>query len=174
MNKFTRTLFFTLPLICMAGCVVVGSQPVPQPLPEDKTVIAEIDAAGALMFDDAKARAFSDIATRSFLSADAQVHLVNRAMDSLMFDNAKQQVLLKLIDNPYFVQEGKKAVLDHLDEFMFDSARQAILQAISRRGRIPSAAELTMLHRPENHLPSQTPVETELTVTFESSHGSNL
>lgn len=162
--------------VCLSGCVTVSETPRrSQPLwSNDQTVIAEIDAASNLMFDDAKTRALTDIAARRQLSARAQVYLVRTAMGSLMFDNAKQRVMLVLIDNPYFVREGKKAVLDHVDEFMFDSTRQSILQALSRRGTLPSEDDLLGRMNSQN-LPPQAPsIETEVTIDFSVSTGANL
>jgi hypothetical protein len=166
----------TFAVLCLAGCnVVVGPGQGPsQPWPEDETTLAEIDAAADLMFDDAKSKAFSDIAARPYLSAAAQVRLVEKAMDSLMFDSGKQQVMLALIKNSWFVREGKTAVLEHLDEFMFDSAKQTILQALNRRGNIPSEAEMRAIHEKRNLLPQKSPVETEVKVEVESSYGAGL
>jgi hypothetical protein len=172
LSRFAATALFLS--VCLCGCVVVSESPRRPQWSDDQTVIAEIDAASRLMFDDARAGALMDIASRRHLSARAQVHLVRTAMDSLMFDNAKQKVMLALIDNPYFVNEGKKAVLEQVDEFMFDSSRQSILHALSRRGTLPSEDELNSLMNSQHPLPLQSSVETELTVEFSASYGSSL
>lgn len=175
MNKSGLLMVMVLPVF-LSGCVIVSESPRRSRAQwsSDQTVMAEIDAASEMMFDDAKAGALADIALRPHLSARAQVHLVSTAMSSLMFDNAKQKVMLVLIDNPYFVSEGKKAVLEHVDEFMFDSARQSVLQALSRRGTLPTEDELNARRHSESPLSQAPAVETEVTVEFTASYGSNL
>lgn len=172
MTRF-KTVYSALVLLGLTGCVIVEPPHEPKPWPQDKTLTAEIDAAANLTFEDTRTRSLGDIASRSFLPAQVQVYLVNTVMRSLTFDADKQQVLLKLIANPYFVQEGKKAILDRLDRFAFDSARQELLQAISDRGRIPSADELRSVHQPGPRSDA-IPVESTLTVEFETSYGTNL
>lgn len=173
MNKRIMTACLTA-LFVFTGCIVVES-PGDRPVSGDRATISEINAAGRLTFDDAKARTLGDIASRPYLSAAAQVHLAKTAARSLVFDDSKQQVLLKLVNNPYFVAEGKQAVLDNLNKLVFDSSREAILQAISRRGSLPSEREL--LQQQQSLIPaaSETPaIETQLTIETEAASGRNL
>lgn len=160
----------------LTGCVVV-SGPEPRPRPQrqfDNTVIDEITAAAALTFEDARTRSLTDIASRPHLSANAQVHLVQTIMRSLVFDSSKEQVLLALINSPYFVREGKQAVLDHIEEFAFDSSRQSILQALHRRGTLPSENEMKALRQSQNVLAVEPVFQSELQVEFETSTVSGM
>lgn len=129
--------FVCLWLALAGGCsVVIG--PCPGERPMDDAVMDEIDAVSKLTFDNARLDGFKNIAERPCLPAEAQVYLVKKTMNSLVFENAKMDVLLALIKNPYFLAEGKKAVLKCLDGFTFDSSRQTILEALNRRGSVPS------------------------------------
>lgn len=131
----------------LAGCSLTvetnegphgGRRDWPAPQPPDTVTLKEIDAVAALTFDDGKEKGFTGIASRPYLSAEAQVYLVKKAMGSLAFDDAKEKVLLALVKNPYFLAEGKQAVLDNLNALTFDSGKQKVLEAINRRGYVPS------------------------------------
>ena len=73
----------------------------------NSATIAEIDAAAGLTFDDGKRKAFVGIASRPYVSGQAQVYLVKKAMRSLTFDDSKEAVLLALVHNPYFRGRGE-------------------------------------------------------------------
>jgi len=101
-------------------------------LPDDDT-IAEIEAVGKLLFDSDREQAYKRIAARQGLSAEAQVHLVEAVLGRLSFDNAKEDVLLKLIENPDFCSDAEQTILEKLDKLAFPSSKKRILKAISDR-----------------------------------------
>lgn len=129
--------FVYLSVLLCGGCSIV-THPCPGDLPYDSAVTEEIDAVSKLTFDNAKKDGFENIAKRPHLPPEAQAYLVEKTMKTLTFENSKLEVLLALIKNPDFLAEGKKAVLSHLDEFTFDSSKQKILNAINRKGPVPS------------------------------------
>jgi hypothetical protein len=126
------------------------------------SVMAEIDAAAGLTFDDARVRALSAIASREHLSARSQVYLVKKSMKSLSFDDAKRDVLLSLINNPYFVHEGKMTILGNLDGLMFDSGKQQVLAAIDARGVVPTQRQLRQQRQPRHQKHDKKPLSTEV------------
>ena len=123
--------------VCAGGCVVVVNEETREPrertrLPADPTV-AEIDAVGKLSFDSDREQGYKRIAQREGLSAHAQVHLVEAAIGKLAFDNARQEVLLTLIENPGFCDAAEHAILEKLDKLAFENSKKKILDAISKR-----------------------------------------
>ena len=66
--------------------------------------------------------------------------------------------MLTLIANPDFLAEGKRAILDNLNRLSFDNAKERVLEALNRRGYVPSGD-------------IQNPVETETTVEVEVGYG---
>lgn len=123
--------------ICMSGCVVVvdeegGESRGHTHLPADPT-IAEIDAVGKLSFESDREQGYKRIAQREGLSAHAQVHLVEAALGKLAFDNAKQEVLLTLIENPAFCDAAERTILEKLDRLAFENSKKKILEAIGKR-----------------------------------------
>jgi hypothetical protein len=95
--------------------------------------IAEIDAVGELSFDSERTKGYEHIAAREGLGAAAQVHLVEAVLDKLSFDNAKEQVLLTLIENPGFSSAAEREILERIDGLAFESSKKNILKAISDR-----------------------------------------
>lgn len=95
--------------------------------------IAEIDAVSRLSFDSERKTGYERIAAREGLGAAAQVHLVGAVLDSLSFDNAKEQVLLTLIENPDFCSAAKRRILERIDSLAFESSKKKILDAIGLR-----------------------------------------
>ena len=87
-----------------------------------------------------------------------QVYLVDRSLAELSFESSKQSVMMTLINNPCFLAEGKRAIIDNLDAFSFESSKQSILNALNRRGPVPSGMVAV-------------PVETETTVEVEIGYG---
>ena len=137
MNKNLLIVGFFIPAMFLNGCIVVLDDETREPggpgiyLPDD--TIAEIDAVGKLPFDSDREQAYKRIAARQGLSAEAQVHLVEAALGRLSFDNARESVLLTLIDNPDFCRAAERTILQMLDKFAFPSSRKRILKAISDR-----------------------------------------
>ena len=125
---------------CLAGCLVIVDEetrgpkdrPPGPPEPTERT-IAEIDAVGKLAFDNDKREGYKRIAARAGISPDAQVYLVEAVFTRLVFDNAKEDVLLTLIGNPSFSEAAEQAILENLDRLPFDNTKQKILRAISAR-----------------------------------------
>jgi hypothetical protein len=107
--------------------------PAPVLSPAESALIAEIDAAARLQFDNSKKEALGNVAQRAGLSPVAQVHLVNVAYRCLQFENAKLEVLRKLIANPSFSDSARHAILTQLDHLSFDSSKQNILRELDQR-----------------------------------------
>jgi len=149
--------------IALSGCIVTvdsdGGHPYPHP--HDDTTLAEIDAVSHLSFESGKLNGYQDIASRPQLSADAQVYLVQRSLENLSFETSKQSVVMTLIENPGFVAEAKRAILENLDAFSFESSKQSILSALNKRGPVPSGMV-------------EIPIETTTTVEVEVGYGSDL
>ena len=135
MNRSLLVFGLFVSAICIGGCVVIVDEETrgPRPHRPDDETIAEIDAVGKLSFDSDREQGFERIAAREGLSAGAQVHLVEAALGRLSFDNAKEEVLLKLIENPDFSREAERIILDKLDKLAFASSKNKILKAISDR-----------------------------------------
>lgn len=136
-------------LLCVLGCqrkvIVVVQHPADAPpgaeiihVPaEDPATIAEIDAARKFTFDSDRERVLRQIAQRRPLCPAVQPHLVNVAVECMTFDSGREAVLLALVRNPYFSNQGKVRVLERLDGFTFDSGRSRVMDAINRRGQLP-------------------------------------
>ena len=137
MNKNLLVVGFFVPAMFLGGCFVVVEGKTREPgrpvtySPDNE--IAEIDAVGKLPFDNDKEQAYKRIAARRGLSAEAQVHLVEAALDRLAFDNARESVLLTLIANPDFGSAAERTILQMLDKLAFPSSKNRILKAISER-----------------------------------------
>ncbi len=124
--------------VAAGGCLVIvdeeeGEPPEPPVYVLDDPAIEEIDAVAKLSSDSHRLDAYERIAQRPGLSAPAQVHLVGEAMDHLSFENMKESVLMTLIRNRSFGLEGKRAVLEAIDELDFDSTRSRVLEAVNSR-----------------------------------------
>jgi len=138
MNKSLLVIGLFLSAVCVVGCVVIVNEKSRGPdepevyIPDDETIV-EIDAVGKLPFDSDRKQGYERIASREGLSAEAQVHLVDAALGKLSFDNAKEEVLLKLIENPDFSREAERTILEKLDKLAFSSSKKKILKAISDR-----------------------------------------
>jgi hypothetical protein len=126
--------------VCLAGCLVIVDEETRGPKdrhsgppePTERT-IAEIDAVSKLAFDSDKREGYKRIAGRAGISPDAQVYLVEATFAKLVFDNAKEDVLLTLIGNPSFSDAAEQVILENLDRLPFDNTKQKILRAISAR-----------------------------------------
>ncbi len=119
--------------LCLGGCIVfVGEETRGHRGGSDAT-IAEIDAVGKLSFDSERQEGYERIAQRQGLSPGAQVHLVEAALGKLSFDNAKEEVLLTLIDNPDFCSAAEREILESIDRLAFESSKKEVLKAISER-----------------------------------------
>jgi hypothetical protein len=137
MNKNLLIVGFFVLAMSLSGCFVIVEEETREPgrpvhhFPDD--TIAEIDAVGKLSFDSDREQGYERIAAREGLSAEAQVHLVEAALGRLSFDNAKEDVLLTLIENPDFSRAAERAILEKLDKLAFPSSKNKILKAISDR-----------------------------------------
>ena len=135
-KNFLIVGYFVL-VMFLNGCFVIVDEETRGPggpvthFPDD--TIAEIDAVGKLSFDSDREDGYKRIAARQGLSPDAQVHLVEAALGRLSFDNAKEDVLLTLIENPNFSSAAERAILKKLDKLAFPSNKKRILKAISDR-----------------------------------------
>lgn len=137
MNRSLLVVGLIVLVICLGSCVVIVDEETRGPAepeiysPDD--TIAEIDAVGKLPFDSDREQRYERIAERRGLSPDAQVHLIEAAIGRLSFDNAKEDVLLKLIENPVFSRDAERTILDKLDKLAFANSKKKILKAISDR-----------------------------------------
>lgn len=147
-----------------AGCsVTIGGGPrhwegLPQ---DDQVTMTEIDAAADLMMESSRESTLKNIAARPNLSARSQEHLVSVALNELMMESSRESVILTLIKNPYFVSEGKMAILEHMDAFMMESTRRNVMEALNRRGYVPSGKEVEILVEPAR---TDQPVQVETTI----------
>jgi hypothetical protein len=128
----------------LSGCIYVGVERkagspdvviVPQGT-ADSATFAEIDAAGKLDFDNARASALNTIAGRTNLSCSAQVHLQDTVFRRLNFENQKMDVFRTLIHNPSFCNPAKQNLLVNLNKLSFDNNRAEILRLINERGTL--------------------------------------
>lgn len=119
--------------LCVGGCtVIVGGETRGHRGGSDATIV-EIDAVGKLSFDSERKEGYERIARRQGLSPGAQVHLVEAALGKLSFDNAKEELLLTLIENPSFCGAAERKILESIDRLAFESAKKKVLKAISDR-----------------------------------------
>ena len=121
-------------VLWLGGCVFVVKEETHEHkgAPAGAT-IAEIDAVGKLSFDSDRKNGYERIAERQGLSPVAQVHLVEAALGKLSFDNAKEEVLLTLIENPDFCSAAEREILESIDRLAFESSKKEVLKAISER-----------------------------------------
>ena len=137
MNRSLLVVGLLVSAICLGGCIFIVDEETRGPgrpgtySPDD--TIAEIDAVGKLSFDSDREQGYERIAARQGLSAEAQVHLVEAALGRLSFDNAKEDVLLTLIENPDFSSDAERTILEKLDKLAFANSKKKILKAISDR-----------------------------------------
>ncbi|MBA4149069.1 MAG: hypothetical protein H0X66_13220 [Verrucomicrobia bacterium] len=117
------------PVVVVPGHILTG---------EDSMVIAEIDAAFTLNFENDRVRRLSSIAQRPGLSPTVQTYLAARALRNISFDNNKVHVLILLIGNPAFCNAAKQEILTNLKKISFDSNKQSILSALEKRGTLAS------------------------------------
>jgi len=135
MRKGLLVLGLIMSALCLGGCLVIVSEEVEEPAacePADET-IAEIDAVSKLAFDSDRQQGYKRIAERVGLSDAAQVCLVKKVFDKLAFEDAKEDVLLALIDNPSFSYAGEQAILERLDRLAFENSKVRVLKAINGR-----------------------------------------
>lgn len=183
MRNFGLASIFTVFVLVLSGCVITvgGGGDSPQGRHprrgSDAATLAEIDAASDLTFNDEKEKTFIGIASRPYLSGEAQGYLVQKAMQSLVFDDSKRDVLLALVNNPTFVAEGKQAVLENLDALTFESSKTKVLEAINRRGHVPTEGELHRQLEQHPH-PMQEPqegaIQMETTVELRATYATGL
>lgn len=133
MNRSLLVIGLLVSAICLGGCVVIVDEETRGPSGPDDETIAEIDAVGKLSFDSDREQGYQRIAAREGLSPEAQVHLVEAALGRLSFENAKEDVLLTLIENPDFSRAAERTILEKLDKLTFASSKKRILKAISDR-----------------------------------------
>lgn len=138
MKKSLLAVGLFVSAVCLAGCLVIFSEETRGPdeppvcAPIDET-IAEIDAVSKLSFDSDRQQGYKRIAERTELSPDAQIYLVEAVFEKLSFDNAKEEVLLTLIENPSFCRAAEQAILEGLDRLAFENSKKKILKAIGER-----------------------------------------
>ncbi len=134
MKKGLLVVGLFVSVLCLGGCVFVVSDETHEhgDISADGTV-AEIDAVGKLSFDSERKKGYERIAERQGLSPEAQVYLVGVVLRKLSFDNAKEQVLLTLIENPGFCSAAERKILESIDRLAFPSSKRKVLKAISDR-----------------------------------------
>ena len=102
---------------------------------EDRSTLAEIDAASRLGFEQNRLPIYTQIASRPSLSPEAQVHLVKAIFQHVSFENERLTPLLKLIANPSFSSAAKEAILNQLNNLGFENNRRTILEAMGKRDK---------------------------------------
>jgi hypothetical protein len=107
--------------------------PAPVLSPPEAAMIAEIDAAARLHFENSRQEALGNVAQRAGLAPVAQVHLVNVTYRCLTFESAKLAVLRKLIANPGLSDAARHAILSQLDNLTFEASKQNILRELNQR-----------------------------------------
>jgi hypothetical protein len=125
-------------LLACGGCFFAeGEHARPGP-PESgaEATIAEIDAAVGLRFDADRSDALDRIARRYGLSCEAQVYLVDTALDELSFDDHRRAVLMALVSNRSFCRAAKARLLERIDAVRSIYNQQALLDAVDRRGSL--------------------------------------
>ncbi len=134
MRKSLIVVGLAVSVLFTGGCIFVHSDETHDHgrFSADST-IAEIDAIGKLSFDSERKKGYERIAEREGLSPEAQVYLVEAALRRLSFDNAKEQLLLTLIENPGFCSAAEREILERIDALAFESSKQKVLKAISDR-----------------------------------------
>ncbi len=121
-------------MLCVGGCfLVVSDETHDHGGYSSDGAIAEIDAIGKLSFDSERQKGYERIARRQGLSPEAQVYLAEAVLKKLSFDNAKEAVLLTLIDNPDFSSAAEEKILEKIDRLAFENSKQKVLKAISDR-----------------------------------------
>ena len=133
MKKGSLVVGLFASVLCVGGCAVFVSEETRGHRGGSDGTIAEIDAVGKLSFDSERKKGYERIAERQRLSPEVQVHLVEAVLGKLSFDNAKEQVLLTLIENPGFSSAAEREILERIDALAFESSRKKVLKAISDR-----------------------------------------
>ena len=137
-----RRSFAALLLLALPGCVVaVGNSTSTPPayfFPGPGTITGdEISASGSLQSEANRKTQLLGIAARPGLAPAEQTHLVNIAMNHLDSDADKKTVLLALITNPNFSNEGKKTIFYYIPKFSSDSNRVTLMEAMRNRPAAP-------------------------------------
>ena len=125
-----------LTLLALSGCSRTEFQTnnPPPSATADAVTLAEIDAAAGLTMDNNRLDALKAIAARATLTPSAQAHLVDKAFNSLTFENFKLDLLGVLIKNPAFSNAAKQAILNDLGQMTFENNETAILAQLNARG----------------------------------------
>ena len=133
MRNGLRVVELVVLMLCLGGCGVFVGEETRGHRGDSDAAIAEIDAVGRLSFDSERRKGYERIAARDGLGAAAQVHLVEAVLEKLPFDNAKEQVLLTLIENQDFCNAAEREILERIDRLAFESSKKKILKAIELR-----------------------------------------
>lgn len=132
----------------------------------DAVTLKEIDAAAEMMMENSREESLKNIAARPNLSADAQVRLVHVALNELMMENSRKSVILTLIDNPYFISDGKMAILENMGGLMMESSRRDVMEALNRRGHVPSGREIEVIVEPAGSDDQAVQMKTTIEMTY--------
>ena len=170
-------MFLAFIVLC-GGCVITVENKGGRPDVDysdrgrDAATLAEIDAASNLTFNSDQEKIYIGVALRPHLSGRAQSYLVKKAMQSLTFNDSKENVLLTLIQNPYFVAAGKQAILENLNKLTFESSKRKVLEAINRREPVPTerGLRLRLEHQPLQEPQEEGTIEMQTTMEIEVSH----
>lgn len=96
-----------------------------------QSIIDTIGLVGEMDSNSTKRRLYIDIAKRDDIDAKAQVCLVNAVFDNLFSETAMEDVLITLIQNEKFSEEGREAIASRAEDFFTDSSKQRILSALA-------------------------------------------
>lgn len=166
MRNWTMTVVLTVAMMALVGCSITiggGGGGRTHDTRADAVTLTEIDTAVDLMLESDRERALKNIAARPQLSANAQVYLVDVALDELMMESSRRSVVKTMINNPGFVQEAKMRILEKMDAFMLESSRRDVMDQLNRRGHVPSGREVEILIEPaqdDNAVQMETTIQT--------------
>ena len=100
--------------------------------PPKRSVIAEIDGASRLASAWDRRQVYRQLAAERGVDDASQCHLVNAALDHLISETAKEEVLLVLMTNPDFSPAAEELILRRLTNFTSPARRQRLLAAMPR------------------------------------------
>ena len=142
-----RLLSSTVGLLALCGCITVSTgkgcrrekaapvalPPAPAVTRADETALLEqIRQAATESLETARLHGLQRVAARPDLSPALQVYLVEVGWRVLRFDTSKVTLVRTLAANPALAPQTRQAILQRLDELVFESSRAAVREALGR------------------------------------------